>query len=69
MAPRGRNATGDLKERALRQRASKLTQKLTRPVPEEKREVTAKPFEKREALISSPADPVGSEAPMENPYS
>lgn len=56
MAPRGGNATGDLKERALRQRASAyLTQKLTKPVPEEEEIVSAKPFRKGEALISSSA--------------
>lgn len=60
MARRGGNAAADLKERALRQRRSAyLTQKLTRPVPEEEEIVGAKSFEKGEALISSGADVVG----------
>lgn len=76
LAPRGGNATADLKERDLRQRASVWeTQKITRPVPEEERVCESKTisfgdcFEKREALISSGADTVGSEPLKENIYS
>lgn len=57
MAQREGNARADLKERALRQRGSAyLTQKLTRPVPEEEEIVRTKPPEKGEALISSGTD-------------